>query len=153
MNSAFDDLISKWAGYFGVPFEWVKAVIATESSFYAKAYRAEPRINDGSYGLMQLLNRTAVSLGYSGDPAGLFDPDTNIKYGTKLLAQLQASYGDNFSKVYSAYNSGNANAYTTNPLVASNVSRAIGYLGQVIDEVKKKSKASPVAISGPRKPS
>lgn len=143
MKNDFDAIISKYADIHGVPFQWIKAVIATESSFYPKAYRAEPQINDGSYGLMQLLGRTARNLGFTGDASQLFEPDLNIQYGTKLLAQLQRSYGDDFRRIYSAYNSGKPDLYLTSTQVGSNVDRAMRYLESIIAEVgeivKKKS--------------
>ncbi|TAN55364.1 MAG: lytic transglycosylase domain-containing protein [Magnetospirillum sp.] len=67
----------------------VLAVIQIESSFQPTAYRAEPQIGDASYGLMQVLYSTASDRGYGGDPAGLFDPEVNIRIG---MAQLLWSW-------------------------------------------------------------
>ncbi len=67
----------------------VMGVIATESSYRVMAYRAEPQINDASYGLMQVLYSTAKDRGYIGAPEGLFDPLTNIRIG---MAHLKWSY-------------------------------------------------------------
>lgn len=117
----YDDIISKYAIQFNVPEPWIRAVIATESSWNPKAYRAEPQIHDASYGLMQLLLRTAQGLGYTGDGPGLYDPDTNIQLGTKLLGQLRSRFGDDVQAVYSAYNSGSGTSYLTNSSVASHV--------------------------------
>lgn len=116
------------ATLYNVPASWVRAVIMTESSGDPNAYRAEPQINDGSYGLMQLLLRTARGLGYAGTTAGLYDPATNIDLGTKLLRDLRRSYGTNFERVYSAYNSGNPDRYRTSTQVAANVARAVTWL-------------------------
>ena len=106
METKYDSLIAVNADKYNVPFTWIKAVIATESSFNPNAYRAEKQINDASRGLMQLLLQTARNLGYTGVPDGLFDPMVNIGLGAKLLAQLQARYGSDFSAVYAVYNSG-----------------------------------------------
>lgn len=65
----------------------VMAFIEIESSFDPKAYRAEPRLRDGSYGLMQLLGSTARGLGFAGDLDALFDPEENIPLGMKDLRQ------------------------------------------------------------------
>lgn len=77
---------SIYAGWF-----WrasIMAIIEIESSFDPQAYRAEPRLNDGSYGLMQLLGSTARGLGYVPDDLdGLFDPETNISLGMKGMRQ------------------------------------------------------------------
>lgn len=130
--NSYQALISKHAAAFGLPEAWIKAVMQQESSGIPNAYRAEPRINDASYGLMQLLYRTAKGLGYTGEPDGLYDPDTNIFLGAKLLAQLRTQYGDDLRRVYSAYNSGKPDTYLTNQQVASNVEKVIGYLTQFL---------------------
>jgi soluble lytic murein transglycosylase-like protein len=121
----FDAEIQSSARKYNVPESWVKAVISTESSWNPTAYRAEPRINDASYGLMQLLYRTAKGLGYTGVPDGLYDPATNIDLGTMLLGQLRMRFGDDFRAVYSAYNSGSPSLWQTSREVAANVGRAV----------------------------
>jgi len=120
----FDVEIQSVASVYSVPESWIRAVIETESSFDPKAYRAEPRIGDASYGLMQLLYKTAQGLGYTGPREGLFDPLTNIDLGTRLLSQLRAKYGDDFKAVYSAYNSGSPTLWQTSAQVGRNVERA-----------------------------
>ena len=105
----FDPTIFAASVNYGVSVPLIKAVIMTESSFNPNAYRAEPAISDGSYGLMQVLFRTAVGLGFPNDPAQharLFEVDVNVDLGTKLLSQLQAKYGENVADIYAAYNSG-----------------------------------------------
>ena len=131
----FDVLIATEAESQGVPFTWIKAVIGTESDFDPTAYRPERAIGDGSFGLMQILGGTARRLGYTGDFAALYDPAINIALGTKLLAQLRASYGTDFSRVYSAYNSGGPDNYKTNNDVAAHVNRAKSYLALVEQSV------------------
>jgi len=91
----------------------------------ANAFRAEPRIGDASYGLMQILYGTAQKLGYIGDPDGLYDPATNIHWAVMLMAENRARYGNDFSRNYSAYNSGNPDKYKTSVQVAQNVARAL----------------------------
>jgi soluble lytic murein transglycosylase-like protein len=121
----FDDLIQSAAAVNAVPESWIRATIDVESAWNPDAYRAEPKINDGSYGLMQLLERTARNLGFTGDVAELFDPATNIEWGAKLLGDLRRRYGDDFRLVYSAYNSGNPNLWQSSPEVAAHVERAL----------------------------
>lgn len=134
MLEKFQALISEAALRYAVPEVWIKAVIMTESSGQATAYRAEPKINDASYGLMQLLLQTARGLGYVGTPEGLYDPGVNIDLGTKLLAKLRQVSGDDFQAVYSAYNSGKPDRYLTSPAVATNVKRAVDWLRHFIEE-------------------
>lgn len=130
----YDDIIAKYAAQYAVPEPWIRAFIATESSWNPAAYRAEPQINDASYGLMQLLMRTAVGLGYTGDANGLYDPDTNIGLGAKLIAQLRSKWGDDIQAVYSAYNSGSGTAYLSNASVATHVANMMRNFEQVISD-------------------
>lgn len=126
MYDQYADIVNKYAAMYGVPSTWINAVIGTESDGNPNAFRQET--NDASYGLMQLLYGTAQGLGYTGDPTGLYDPDTNINYGTKLLSQLIAQCGNDAEAVYSAYNSGGCSNYQTNPTVMAHVQRFLTYL-------------------------
>jgi soluble lytic murein transglycosylase-like protein len=134
MLERFQSFIAAAAQQYGVPEVWIKAVVMTESSGDPMAYREEPRLNDASYGLMQLLSSTARGLGYSGPVAGLYDPATNINLGTKYLAQLRAAHGTNFQRIYSAYNSGSPDRYLSSSQVAANVERATGFLNEFLNE-------------------
>jgi soluble lytic murein transglycosylase-like protein len=134
MLENYESLILNNAERWNVPVAWIKAVIMQESSGNPNAYRAEPQIQDASYGLMQLLYRTAKGLGYTGTPEGLYDPAVNIEFGTKLLGQLRRSYGDNFSRVYSAYNSGSPDRYLSSSQVADHVNKAVAWLERVITD-------------------
>lgn len=108
MSNAFDQIIWQVAGRHGVEPQLVKAVIAAESSFRPKAYRAEPHIGDASYGLMQTLYRTAKDMGYQGPPEGLYDPGTSIEFGTRYLAKQLRRYNGKIPYAVAAYNSGTA---------------------------------------------
>jgi soluble lytic murein transglycosylase-like protein len=132
MTNEFDDFIEDAGNRWGVPDSWIRAVIDVESSWNPGAYRAEPRIGDASYGLMQLLSRTARALGFTGNNQELFDPATNIDLGTKLLGQLRDNYGDDFRRVYSAYNSGKPDLWETSSQVAANVGKAITALTKYV---------------------
>jgi soluble lytic murein transglycosylase-like protein len=69
-----------------IPVSVLKGFAAMESNFVKTAFRQEK--NDASYGIMQILFKTAQGAGYKGDAAGLFDPATNVKYGAAFLAGL-----------------------------------------------------------------
>lgn len=94
-----------------VPASFVLAIIEAESTGTPGATRGEPAIGDASIGLMQVLGDTARKLGYTdaiGDPkilTGLYDPYTNIYYGSKLLKDLWGQL-DDATSVASAYNGG-----------------------------------------------
>jgi soluble lytic murein transglycosylase-like protein len=140
MNNEYDDIIRSSADLHKVPFTWLKAIIGTESSFDPWAMRAEPRINDASRGLGQLLMRTARALGYQGDEEGLFDLATNIDLAARLVAELVNRCGMDFRRVYSAYNSGGCETYLTSPQVQQHVHNAVAWLNQVeAEEGEKKT--------------
>lgn len=127
MLEQYASIVSSASARYGVPASWINAVIMTESSGQQYAYRDEPQIHDGSYGLMQLLERTARGLGFNGDTDELFDPVVNIDLGTRLLSDLRSRYVT-FERVYSAYNSGSPDRYQTSTQVAANVQRATSWL-------------------------
>jgi soluble lytic murein transglycosylase-like protein len=130
----FDDIIQQAAETYQVPESWIRAVIQTESSWNPSAYRAEPQIGDASYGLMQLLSKTANGLGFTGDPSELYDPEKNIPLGTALIAQIRQRVGEDFQAMYSAYNSGSPTKYLTSSQVASNVARAVVALEKYVTD-------------------
>ena len=108
---AYASLVSRAAAVHGIPVGLIYAVMSQESNFRPTAFRAEPKIQDGSHGLMQLLYRTAKALGYTGEVGeaskltGLFDPATNIDLGAQLLA-LNLKWTGSIEGAISAYNGG-----------------------------------------------
>lgn len=83
------------------------ATIMVESGGDTFAIRHEPRINDASYGLGQLLYGTARGLGYRGTPEGLYDPETNIYLIAKYHKRNFDHYQDlNSEQLTVAYNTG-----------------------------------------------
>jgi soluble lytic murein transglycosylase-like protein len=89
-NSQYDALVSAHAQANGVPEALVHRVIQRES-------RYQPHLvgRCGCIGLMQIKLATARGLGYTGDAAGLRDPNTNLTYGVKYLAgAYRAAHGD-----------------------------------------------------------
>jgi soluble lytic murein transglycosylase-like protein len=86
-SSALKPLIAQYAAEHGVPYELADAVVRIESR-YNPAARNGPNL-----GLTQINFRTAQSLGYKGDAAGLFDAETNLRYGLKYLAQAHKLAG------------------------------------------------------------
>lgn len=111
-ENVYDSVILAASQRFGVPVALIKAVIGQESGFNPKAYRAEPAISDASVGLMQILLATARGEGFTGvmgsatGLTGLFDPATNITYGTSYLASCLARTNGNIAAAASAYNGG-----------------------------------------------
>ncbi len=72
-------LIEKAAAAHAVPVDLVQRVILRESSH-------RPEARNGPYmGLMQIAPQTARTMGYRGDPSGLLDAETNLRYAVKYL--------------------------------------------------------------------
>src|ERR1700756_4918926 len=89
-GSDYDALIAQHAHANNVPEALVHRVIVRES-------RYQPQLvgRGGAIGLMQIKLATARSLGYTGDAAGLRDPETNLTYAVKYLAgAYRAANGD-----------------------------------------------------------
>ena len=76
---ALRSLIGTYASAYGVPEDLVQRVVIRES-------RHVPSARNGPYyGLMQILPATARTMGYRGNPGGLLNAETNLKYGVKYL--------------------------------------------------------------------
>ncbi len=89
-RAAYEAMVATHARAHNVPEALVHRVIVRESR-----YRPEVIGRGGTIGLMQIKLATARGLGYSGDAAGLRDPDTNLAYGVKYLAgAYRAANGD-----------------------------------------------------------
>jgi soluble lytic murein transglycosylase-like protein len=123
VKSGYSGLISRYAAKYGVPVALAHAVVGVESSF-----RPQARGRAGEIGLMQIKPATARMMGYSGSVQGLFDPETNIKYGMKYLAKAHALGGGDTCGTILRYNAGHG-AKRMNPVSAAycaKVKRAIG---------------------------
>ncbi len=74
-------IVARYAPSLRVPESLVRAVIKAESN-----YRPDTRGGAGEIGLMQIKLETACPMGYAGSANGLFEPETNIRFGMKYLA-------------------------------------------------------------------
>ena len=103
----YSDIVSKYSEEFSVPQELIYATIKVESNFKRDALSQA-----GAIGLMQMLPSTyewlAKKLGEKCDAALLYDPDTNIRYGTYYLQYLYAKFGS-WERATVAYNWGEGN--------------------------------------------
>lgn len=72
-------LIAEAARANDVPLDLVHRVVQRESGYNPAAR------NGPYYGLMQILPETARTMGYRGDPAGLLDAETNLRYAVRYL--------------------------------------------------------------------
>tara|TARA_R110002020_G_scaffold48634_1_gene138462 strand:- start:2793 stop:3305 length:513 start_codon:yes stop_codon:yes gene_type:complete len=103
-------LISSYAKSHGIPESLAHAVISVESN-----YRVNARGAAGEVGLMQIKPTTARMMGYRGSTKGLYDPETNIKYGMKYLAMAHKLGGGTTCGTILKYNAGHA-AKRMNPV-------------------------------------
>lgn len=106
-------IIARYAASNGVPVSLANAVIKIESN-----YRPNIVGSAGEIGLMQIKPATARMMGYTGSVKGLFDPDTNIKYGMKYLAMARGLGGGTTCGTILKYNAGHA-ATRMNPVSAA----------------------------------
>src|SRR5574343_1601256 len=90
----------------GVPVSLLLAHAKQESSFDPKAYRAEPAINDASYGLVQVLLKTAQGIDKTATVQKLYDPEYNLLIGAKYIAQNMARYPGDIKSAIASYNAG-----------------------------------------------
>lgn len=89
-EAEYAEMVAAHARANGVPEALVHRVIMRES-------RYQPGLvgRGGTIGLMQIKLATARGVGYTGDAAGLRDPNTNLTYAVKYLAgAYHAANGD-----------------------------------------------------------
>jgi soluble lytic murein transglycosylase-like protein len=109
-SKPYSAIIARYASAYGVPVSLARAVIHVESN-----YRPNITGSAGEVGLMQIKPATARMLGYNGSVKGLYDPETNIKYGMKYLAMAQELGNGTTCGTILKYNAGHA-ATRMNPV-------------------------------------
>ena len=91
------------------------AVMKVESNFSEAAHS-----QSGAVGLMQIMPETAAWIAYqlgespdevADDIKNLHDPETNIRYGTWYLAELEDEFKGNDVLALAAYNAGRGNVH------------------------------------------
>ena len=103
----YEEYVTKYGTEYNVEPALIYAVIKTESSFKPKAVS-----NVGARGLMQLMEEAFTWLKYRmGDQRditfdSMFDPQTNIQYGTYYLSFLLEHYDNNMDLAAAAYHGG-----------------------------------------------
>jgi soluble lytic murein transglycosylase len=124
MRAPYRILIEEIAARHGLDPLLVEAVVWQESAGHADAFRfepaywerycktdarfmhEEPRRIASSYGLMQIMYPTALQHHYSGSPEGLFEIETNLEIGCRILADLQRRFPEDLLPVLASYNGG-----------------------------------------------
>jgi len=100
---AYGDLVVKYSKQAGIDPSLAFAVMRAESSFASTATSPV-----GARGLMQLMPQTAAMVLHEKkiDPERLYDPELNIRLGTKHLRELIDKYDGNKTAVIASYNAG-----------------------------------------------
>jgi len=93
----YDGLIDKHAKQAGLSAALLRAVIRKESAFNPCAMSRA-----GAKGLMQLMPETAEMM----EVADPFDPEQNLRGGSRFLKMLLDRYGGDLSLALGAYNAG-----------------------------------------------
>jgi len=93
-------LIEATAAEYRLPPALLNKIIKRESNYNPAA------LFRGHWGLMQIKYATAKSMGYRGEPKGLLDAATNLKYGGKYLAGAYLVAGGNAERAARLYRSG-----------------------------------------------
>ncbi|MFN3764799.1 MAG: lytic transglycosylase domain-containing protein [Aliihoeflea sp.] len=112
-DAKFASIVAKYAAETGVPPALAHAVIRVESN-----YRPNVTGRAGEVGLMQIKPATARMMGYSGSAKGLYDPETNIRFGMKYLAKAQSVGDGTTCGTILKYNAGHG-AKRMNPISAN----------------------------------
>jgi len=91
------DVIARYAKAFNLEEALIKAVIKVESDYNPKAVSSR-----GAQGMMQLIPETARLMDV-GDP---FNPEENIRGGSRYLRKMLDEFGGNLELALAAYNAG-----------------------------------------------
>jgi soluble lytic murein transglycosylase-like protein len=95
-----ENIINQASQTYDIPAKLIKSVIKHESNFNPNAVSSA-----GATGLMQLMPKTARSLG-ADNP---LDPEQNILAGSKYLKQMLVKYDNDINLALAAYNAGPGN--------------------------------------------
>ncbi len=100
----YSEYVTKYAAEYGVPEYVIYAVIRVESNYKSNAVS-----NKGAVGLMQMTPETfdwvSMLMKVTADQGMLYDPETNIRYGTYLLSYFYMRY-NRWDTAFAAYNAG-----------------------------------------------
>lgn len=143
-TKSMDDIFDQASAAYGVPVSLLKAIGKAESNFDSKAVSGS-----GAQGVMQLMPRTAQSLGVK-DP---FDAEQNIMGGAKYISQMLERYDGNTKLALAAYNAGSGNVAKYGGIppfkeTQEYVTKVMAYAGQEINATGSVSTSKAPSLSG-----
>lgn len=124
-RSTYLALITREADQRGLPAAIADAVTKVESGFNPNVVGGV-----GEVGLMQVRPQTAAMLGYTGDVTGLFDPETNVRFGVAYLARAWELARGDVCRTLMKYRAGWGEERMT-PLSIEYCRRARGHLAAI----------------------
>lgn len=155
MKTEYDALIAENEQKYGLPKMLLKALVSAESNFDPKAYRYEKHLKDASYGLCQILYRTAVGIGFKGKDVDLFKPEINLEYGAKYLYRVMSIWKKEEGVEKIKFGLGSYNAGIGSILKAQRLCRAKnipdnlwGSIMQLLPDVTKENAKITIAYVG-----
>jgi hypothetical protein len=119
------DTLRREAEQVGLPPDIADAVVQVESAYVPGAVGGV-----GEVGLMQIRPTTAAMLGYRGTLAGLFEPETNIRYGVAYLGRAWQLAGGDLCRTLMKYRAGHGEERMT-PLSVEYCRRVRTYLAAI----------------------
>ncbi len=106
-KSKYKEIIQKVSVKYDLDPQLIQATIMTESEGRENAYRFEPRLNDASLCLGQILTSTARYLGYDGSIKDMYKPEVCIDLIGRYHRRTLDTYGNLSSiQLATAYNAG-----------------------------------------------
>lgn len=117
--------LSREAMAQGLPPAVADAVASVESGYDSNA-----RGSAGEVGLMQILPSTAAMLGHTGGVEELLNPETNMRYGVRYLAQAWRLTNGDLCRALMKYRAGHGEERMT-PLSVQYCARARAHLASI----------------------
>jgi soluble lytic murein transglycosylase-like protein len=99
--TAYDPIIAAVARSFGTDVNLLRAIVHVESRFNPNA--VSPK---GAIGLMQVMPATASRMGLADAERSLFEPEANLRTGTRYLRLLLNMFEGQPELAVAAYNAG-----------------------------------------------
>jgi soluble lytic murein transglycosylase-like protein len=99
--TAYDPIIAAVARSFGTDVNLLRAIVHVESRFNPNA--VSPK---GAIGLMQVMPATASRMGLADAERSLFEPEANLRTGTRYLRLLLNMFEGQPELAIAAYNAG-----------------------------------------------